>query len=126
MINKFSCFILTGFAFFYLIFPISVQAESLDDALQSTLNALPLRDWQAAYDQAFPEGEDFSSLVLRLARGDLRLDGETLLRSLAARFLGALTSSAWRLTRLIVPAVFCGVLQRLKASFAKAAVGEAL
>ena len=102
------------------------QAESLGEALETTLNTLPLREWQEAYDRAFPQGEDFQTLILRLARGDMRLDAETLLRSMASRFLGSLTASAWRLARLIAPAVFCGVMQRLKASFAKQALGEAL
>ena len=102
------------------------QAESLSDALESTLSGLPLQEWQSAYDQAFPQGEDFRALILRLARGEMRLDAETLLRSLSSRFLNALAASAWRLARLIVPAVFCGVIQRLRASFAKETLGETL
>ena len=102
------------------------QAESLGDALESTLSGLPLQEWQSAYDQAFPQGEDFHTLILRLARGEMRLDAETLLRSLSSRFLNALAASAWRLARLIVPAVFCGVMQRLRASFAKETLGETL
>ena len=102
------------------------QAESLEEALKSTLDALPLREWQETYDQAFPQGEDFQTLILRLAQGDMRLDAEALLRSLASRFLNVLTASAWRLARLIVPALFCGVMQRLRASFARQALGDTL
>ncbi len=94
--------------------------------MKDTLNTLPLQEWQAAYDRAFPQGEDFQTLLLRLARGDMRLDAESLLRSIASRFLNALTASAWRLARLLIPAVFCGVMQRLKASFSKDALGETL
>ena len=97
------------------------RAETLNEVLETTLDALPLREWKAAYEQAFPQGEDFRSLILRLAQGGMRLDAETLLRSLASRFFNALTASG-----LIVPAVFCGVMQRLRASFARQALGDTL
>ena len=113
-------------ALLLLFFCSSAHAEPLSEALETTLNALPLREWQDAYAEAFPQGEDFQALILRLARGDVRMDAEALLRSLASRFMSALTASAWRIVRLIAPAVFCGVMQRLRASFAKEALGEAL
>ena len=72
------------------------RAETLNEVLETTLDALPLREWKAAYEQAFPQGEDFRSLILRLAQGGMRLDAETLLRSLASRFFNALTASAGR------------------------------
>ena len=102
------------------------KSEELPDILQKTLDSLPLQAWQTAYDQAFPEGEEFHSLILRLARGEMALSGEELLRSLAGRFLSALNGSLWRLARLVPPAVFCGVLHRMRASFARASVAEAL
>ena len=100
--------------------------ENLDDTLKSTLDGLPLKDWQAAYDQAFPQGEDLPSLVLRLARGEAALDGVTLLKTLSSRLMGALTGSLWRMARLMAPAIFCGILERLRSSFSRAAVGNAL
>ena len=106
--------------------PLPARAEALGDALEETLNALPLQDWQSAYDRAFPQGEALRPLLLRLARGEAAVDTETLLRSLAAQFLGAVTGSAWRLARLLPPAIFCGILQRLRASFARQALGDAL
>ena len=83
-----------GISIFILVFFCGCgQAESLGDALESTLSGLPLQEWQSAYDQAFPQGEDFHTLILRLARGEMRLDAETLLRSMASRFFGSLTPS---------------------------------
>ena len=118
------CLLLAA-AILWLLVPCA-RSESLDDTLRQTLEGLPLRDWQNAYDQAFPQGEDFQTLILRLARGEMTLSGEELLRSLASRFLSALSGSLWRMARLLPPAVFCGLLHRLKASFAKASVAEAL
>ncbi|MBR4359887.1 MAG: stage III sporulation protein AE [Clostridia bacterium] len=100
--------------------------ESLDGALRQQLDTLPLQDWQQAYQRAFPEGEDFSALILRLARGERALDAAELLRILAGRLLSALTGSVWRLARLTVPAVLCGVLARMRASFFRQAMGSAV
>lgn len=110
----------------WLLLGAAALAEGLDGALQEALETLPLQDWQAAYQQAFPQGEELQTLLLRLARGEAALDGEELLRSLASRLLGALTGSVWRMARLIVPAIFCGVLERLRTAFSKGALGETL
>ena len=114
--------LLLVFVVLLALLPGGALAENLRDTVESTLNALPLRDWQAAYDQAFPQGEDFSGLVLRLARGEAAVDGVSLLRTLSSRLLGALTASLWRMARLMAPAVFCGVLERLRGSFANVSV----
>ncbi len=112
-------------ALLLMLCPVA-KAEGLEGALDTVLEGLALRDWQDAYDRAFPQGEDFSTLVLKLAKGERVLDPEGLLRSLASQWMGALTQSLWRLTRLVTPAVFCGVLRRLRLSFARPALGEAL
>ena len=41
------------------------RGESLDGALDQVWDSLPLRDWQEAYDRAFPQGEDFRTLILK-------------------------------------------------------------
>ncbi len=115
-----------GAALLLLLFMPAARGEGLDDSLSAALDTLPLDAWQAAYDRAFPEGEDFRSLITHLARGERALDGETLMRTLARRLLGALTASAWRMSRLLLPAVLCGVLARFRSAFARAALGEAL
>ncbi|MBR3740086.1 MAG: stage III sporulation protein AE [Clostridia bacterium] len=113
-----------------LAFCPAAKAESMENALDTVLDGLSLQDWQDAYDRAFPQeiaqGEDFRTTILKLARGERVLDPETLLRALAARLIGALTQSLWRLARLVTPAVLCGVLRRLRLSFARPALGEAL
>ena len=102
------------------------HGESLGDALEATLDSLPLQAWQDAYDAAFPEGEDFSALILRVARGEAAIEGTTLLRELSSRLLGALTGSVWRMARLLAPAVLLGVLGQLRSAFQRQAVGQAL
>ena len=107
-----------------LLFCPTARGESLEDQMNRALDELPLQTWQAAYAQAFPEGESLRDLVLRLARGECVLDGPGLLRLLSSRLLSALHGSLWRFSRLLVPAIFCGVLQRMRASFAHGAVGN--
>lgn len=113
-------------ALLLLLLPLCCHAENLEQALNSTLETLPLAEWQAAYDRAFPGGESLRDLTLRLARGEAALNGEELLKTLFSRLLSTLNGSLWRLARLIAPAIFCGVLQRMRSSFAKAALGDAL
>lgn len=115
---------LMALLFCLLILP--ARAENLDQALESALDALPLAPWREAYEQAFPQGEDLRALILRLAQGEAALDGEALLRALASRLLSTLTGSLWRLTRLLAPAIFCGILHRLSASFSQKGLGAAL
>ena len=112
-------------ALLFFFFPWA-RGESLDASLETALDALPLEEWQAAYRNAFPQGEDFRALVLRLARGEMVLSAEEVLLSLGARLMGEMSGSLWRMARLAAPAILCGVLQRMKASFSRAAVGEAL
>lgn len=112
-----------------LLFSLPVHraaAESLSDTLQNTLDSLPLTEWRQAYGQAFPEGEDLETLLLRLARGERTLDPEALLHSLAGAFLRELSGSVWRLARLIAPAVVCGILQRMKGAFSRPLLEEAV
>ncbi len=102
------------------------RAEAMEGALDTVWDGLALQEWQDAYERAYPQGGDFRTVIFQLARGERVMDPEELLRSLAARWMGALTESLWRLARLVTPAVFCGVLRRLRLSFARPALGEAL
>ena len=109
-----------------MLLPVTAHGEEMTDSLASVLDELPLTEWQSAYDQIFPEGEDFRSLVLRLARGEQAVDGEGLVREMAQALLSTLTGSAWRLTRFLLPAVFCGLMAHLRTAFARSALGNVL
>lgn len=117
------CWIL---ALLLLCLALPARGESLNEQLEDTLDGLSLDAWQQAYDAAFPSGEGLRTLVLRLARGEKTLSGEEALRALMGRLLSALSGSAWRLARLLVPAIFCGVLERLRGAFLSASLGETI
>lgn len=109
-----------------LLFFAPAKAESLEDALQETLDTLPLTFWNQAYEEAFPQGEPLKEWLLKLAAGEAGLDGETLLHGLFQKLLGAVSASLWRMGRLLIPAVFFGILDRLRSAFSHEALGEAL
>ena len=118
--------LLAAAALLLLLIPCPARGEELTDSLSAALEELPLTEWRDAYGRIFPEGEDFDGLIVRLARGERVVDGEGLLRQLAQSLLGTLTGSAWRLARLLVPAVFCGLFAHLRTAFARSALGSAL
>ena len=118
--------LLAAAALLLLLIPCPARGEELTDSLSAVLEELPLTEWRAAYGRIFPEGENFDGLVVRLARGERVVDGEGLLRQLAQSLLGTLTGSAWRLARLLLPAVFCGLFAHLRTAFARSALGSAL
>jgi len=105
---------------------LPARGESLSETVEEQLSSLPLTAWQTAYEEAFPDGEDFHTLLLRLTRGERALEPEELLSALGQTFFSAVTGSLWRLARLMVPSIFCGVLQRLRSSFSHSALGETI
>lgn len=105
---------------------IPACGETLTGAMEEALSSLPLSPWQQAYDRAFPAGEGLLSFLRRLAQGEGAVDGEKLLRALGEKLLFVLSGSVRRLARLLAPAVFCGVMQRVRSSFARSALGETL
>lgn len=102
------------------------RAETLDAALESTLTGLSLNDLEEAYQRLFPEGQDMKALLLSLAKGETALEAEPLLRALSQGLLKRLTGSLGRLTLLLLPAILCGILEKMKSAFASDAVAEVL
>ena len=112
-------------ALLWLLFP-AAMGESLDETLQKTLDGLSLREIQEAYESTLPGREDFRETVLKLARGEKVISGEEILKTLFSSLLSALNGSMWRFLRLLVPALLCGVLEKLKSVFSSAALGDIL
>ena len=90
------------------------------------MDALPLEEWQQAWQGAVPGGGELRQVLLQLARGEISLSGAALLQQLMDFFLGAVKNSLWRLSALIAPAVFFGMLHRMRSAFSRPALGEAL
>jgi len=107
-----------------LFFP-SALGESLDQALDDALQSTDLFPLESAWEHIFPD-RDLSSLLKSLARGEAAVDGRQLMDALAGELMGALRGSLWRLQRLMIPAVLLGILKRMRSSFARPALGEAL
>ncbi len=111
-------------ALFFLSAPAA--AEDLASALDQQLAALPLSDMENAWKNAFPSGTNLQDMLLKLARGEAVLDGETTLRTLFSSLMQTLSASLWRMAHLMMPALLCSVMEKLKSSFSAAALGEAL
>jgi len=116
--------LLAGLILFLLIAP--ARAEGLDDALLQTLDSLSLDAWERAWEDAFPDGADFQEMLMQLARGEVSLDGAGVLEEILSYFLGALRKSLRRAAALLLPAIFYGILQRMRSSFQSKALGSAL
>lgn len=111
------------FVLLLMIFlPLSARGEQLQQALENTLDSLSLAQWE----QAFPEETDVRQMLLQLAKGEALLDGEGVLEGLFQQLLGALKKSLYRAGLLILPAVFYGILQRMRSAFQSKALGKAL
>lgn len=114
-----------AFLFLFLCLFPSASAESLEAQLETQLDALPLEEMEALYEEAFPSS-DMRTLIASLSRGEAVLDAETLLRTLFHSLMDTLAQSLKRLTQLMVPAILCGVMERLKSSFTASALGDVL
>ena len=111
--------------FMFLCLFSSAGAESLEDQLEAQLDALPLEDMEKINLQTFPDS-DMRTLITSLARGEAVLDAQTLLHTLFRSLMATLAQSLKSLAHLMVPAIFCGVMERLKSSFTASALGDVL
>ena len=99
-------------------------AGSLDESLQTVLDSLSITEFQQAVDSMTAEPVDIRDTVLKLARGEVAWDFSKLMESLSGSLLSALTGSLWRISRVLVPAVLCGILMHMRGAFAGDAVTE--
>lgn len=107
-----------------LLFIPSARAGELDESLESVLDSLSVTEFQKAVDSVTAEPIDIRETVLKLARGEITWDFSKLLESLGNSLLSALTGSLWRITRVLVPAVLCGILMNMRGAFARDTVAE--
>ena len=102
------------------------HGEELDAALESTLDGLSLNALEETYRRSFPEGRGFRETVLSLAKGETALDAGALLETVGRKLFSQLSGSMSRMALLLLPAVLCGLLEKMKSAFSSAAVGEIL
>lgn len=107
-----------------LLLSLPAQAEELEKGLENVLDSLSVAEFQKAVDSVTTEHIDVKDTVLKLARGEITWDFGKLLDSLGKSLLSALTGSLWRITRVLVPAVLCGILMHMRGAFARDAVAE--
>ncbi len=107
-----------------LLLSLPAQAEELEKGLENVLDSLSVAEFQKAVDSVTTEHIDVKDTVLKLARGEITWDFGKLLESLGKSLLSALTGSLWRITRVLVPAVLCGILMHMRGAFARDAVAE--
>jgi len=108
----------------FLLLAPPAKAQTMEESLNSVLDTLSLAEFQRAIDSITTEHIDIRDTVKKLARGDAVWDFSTLLDSLGKGLLSALTGSLWRITRVLVPAVLCGILLHMRGGFAKDTVAE--
>ncbi len=107
-----------------LFLALPARAEELEKGLENVLDTLSIAEFQKAVDSVTTEPIDIKDTVLKLARGEITWDFGKLLESLGNSLLSALTGSLWRITRVLVPAVLCGILMHMRGAFARDAVAE--
>jgi stage III sporulation protein AE len=107
-----------------LFLALPARADELEKGLENVLDSLSISEFQKAVDSVTSEPIDVKDTVLKLARGEITWDFGKLLESLGNSLLSALTGSLWRITRVLVPAVLCGILMHMRGAFARDAVAE--
>lgn len=107
-----------------LFLALPARADELEKGLENVLDSLSITEFQKAVDSVTAEPINVKDTVLKLARGEITWDFGKLLESLGNSLLSTLTGSLWRITRLLVPAVLCGILMHMRGAFARDAVAE--
>jgi stage III sporulation protein AE len=107
-----------------LFLALPARAGELEEGLENVLDSLSISEFQKAVDSVTAEPIDVKDTALKLARGEITWDFGKLMESLGNSLLSALTGSLWRITRVLVPAVLCGILMHMRGAFARDAVAE--
>lgn len=105
--------------FLACLFPLGALAQGMEESFQKVLDGLSIQDFQQAVDSLGGESVDLKSMALSLARGETVLDAQGLMKTLGQKLFSALSGSIWRMARLMVPAVLCGLVNVLQGGFSK-------
>ncbi|MDR1263795.1 MAG: stage III sporulation protein AE [Oscillospiraceae bacterium] len=104
--------------------PVAVDIQSQAESLLDTLD---LTAWQRVADSMLTPSQRVSvrDTILRVIRGESVLDGATALERIIQTLFQSLRSSAGLIIQLIVPALLCAILSRMRAAFDNDAVAQA-
>ncbi|HML48555.1 MAG TPA: stage III sporulation protein AE [Clostridia bacterium] len=107
--------------------PEAAQAEeSLEAQASIVLDQMELAQWQRMADALLESDSrlDVRETARRLLRGEAVLTGESVLDRILQLLIQSLRQSAGLMAQLIVPALLCGILSRMRASFERDTVAE--
>ncbi len=98
-----------------LFVPGQARGESLAEGVADVVAGLDVSALEETLreDNPFAATGGFANTLLAVAKGEVSLDFQQTLDLVTAKFLSALRTSLWRLTRLIAPAMVWSVLRRL-------------
>ena len=107
-----------------LLVPVSGACGevTLSDALDQVIDGLDTAALEEALQTADPFAATggFRETLRKIARGELTLSFDDMMRLLLNRFASAWTGSLWRITRLCAPAIIWSILRRLSGRSAEA------
>lgn len=97
------------------LLPLPACAESLTEGVTQVIGTLDTAALEETLqkDDPFAATGGFTATLAAIAKGQLTLDFQQVMDMLTGRFLSAVRSSMWRLTRLLAPAMLFSILKRL-------------
>lgn len=110
---------LAAFLLLLCLLPAASMAQGLDSSFQQVIDSLHLQSFQQTVDSLSGDNVNLQDMVLSLAKGETVLDAKGLLNTLGQKVFKALSGSIWRIARLLIPAVLCGLINALHSGFAK-------
>lgn len=109
------------------LFPAEAQENTqLNAALDTTLKSLDLSALPSAFQHLLGDETALRQLLQKLSSGQQVLDMHTLMDKLLKQGMHTLHSSLRRLGSLMIPAVLCSMLERMRHALSRAKVGEML
>lgn len=92
-----------------LLCPLAAHGETLMEGLQKAIGGVDLKGFQDAVD-SLGGAVDIEQSILSIASGETVISLDALMQSLFKRFMAGLYQSVFRVTRLMAPAIICGLV----------------
>ncbi|MDR1599008.1 MAG: stage III sporulation protein AE [Oscillospiraceae bacterium] len=107
--------------------PEPPAAATIQSQAESLLDTFDLSAWQRVADSMLEPSQSISvrDTILRVIRGERVLDGATALDRILQALFQSVRSNAGLVIQLIVPALLCAILSRMRAAFENDSVSQA-